>query len=72
MNNSHVSSKVNEIKGKVKEEVGHLTGDNSLAAEGVTDRVKGKVQEKIADAKDKIKTVVDKALDRKPEDEKYH
>jgi uncharacterized protein YjbJ (UPF0337 family) len=39
-----------DIKGRVKDAVGGLTGDNSLQAEGKIDRVKGKVQEKIGEA----------------------
>ncbi len=66
MNSTHVTSKVNEFKGKMKEDVGHATGNESLAAEGVFDRVKGKVQEKLADAKDAIKHAVDSALEKKP------
>ena len=41
----------NEIKGKVKEEVGKLGGDKSLEWSGKADQAKGEVQEKIGDAK---------------------
>lgn len=62
MNNEHVKSKVNEVKGRIKEEVGHAVGDNKLAGEGVIDRVKGKIQEGFGDVKDAVKSTVDKVL----------
>ncbi len=65
MNSKHVKGSFNEIKGKVKEEVGHATGNNKLAGEGVVDRVKGKVQNAFGDVKDAVKSGVDKVLDRK-------
>lgn len=64
MNNTHVSSKVNTTKGKVKEEIGHMVGDKSLAGEGVKDQLKGKIQNVVADAKDGLKRAVDKFLDK--------
>jgi len=41
----------NEIKGKVKEEVGKLGGDKSTEWSGKADQAKGEVQEKVGDAK---------------------
>jgi uncharacterized protein YjbJ (UPF0337 family) len=43
-----------DVKGRVKDAVGGLTGDSSLQAEGKIDRVKGKVQEKIGEAQQDI------------------
>lgn len=63
MNNQHVKSKVNEVKGKVKQNVGHATGNERLESEGVFDQVKGKVQKGFGDLKDKIKEKVDSVLD---------
>ena len=48
-----------KAKGKVKETVGVATGDRSLEAEGKADTFKGKVKEKIEDAKRVIKDAVD-------------
>ena len=42
--------KGNDLKGRVKDAVGGLTGDESLQAEGKLDRVKGKVQDKLGEA----------------------
>lgn len=64
MNSTHVSSKINKVKGKIKENVGHLSGDNSMEAEGVGEQIKSKFQNVVADAKDGLKKVVDKVLDK--------
>lgn len=39
----------NDIKGKVKDAAGGLTGDTSLQAEGKWDQLKGKAQKKIGE-----------------------
>lgn len=36
-----------DLKGKVKDAVGGLTGDSSLQGEGKLDQLKGKVQDKL-------------------------
>jgi uncharacterized protein YjbJ (UPF0337 family) len=46
-------NKAEEVKGKVKEEVGKATDDEELEAEGTAERVKGNVKqaaEKVKDA----------------------
>ncbi len=62
MNNETVKGGINQVKGRVKEEVGHKTGNDSMAAEGVIDRVKGKIQEGVGDLKDAVKKGVDSVL----------
>jgi uncharacterized protein YjbJ (UPF0337 family) len=42
-----VKGKAKNLKGKVKDAVGGLTGDKSLQAEGKWDQVKGKVQDAV-------------------------
>lgn len=49
-----LEGKGRDLKGRVKDAAGGLTGDSDLQAEGKWDRVKGKVQEKIGDAQRKI------------------
>lgn len=39
----------NDLKGRVKDAAGGLTGDSSLQAEGKLDRLKGKVQDAVGD-----------------------
>ena len=41
--------KAKDMKGRIKDAVGGLTGDESLQAEGKWDRVKGKVQDKVGE-----------------------
>ena len=46
--------KAENLKGRVKQAVGTITGDKGLEAEGLVDRVKGTVREKVGEAKRKI------------------
>jgi uncharacterized protein YjbJ (UPF0337 family) len=50
----------NDIKGRVKDAAGGLTGDSSLQAEGKMDRLKGKVQDKVGDIQQRIGRETDK------------
>ncbi len=43
-----------EVKGRAKEAVGDLTGDDKLKGEGEVDRAKGKVKEVVDKAADKV------------------
>jgi uncharacterized protein YjbJ (UPF0337 family) len=45
-------------KGRVKEAVGDLTGDQSLKNEGKVDRAAGSIKDKVGDAADKVKEAV--------------
>jgi uncharacterized protein YjbJ (UPF0337 family) len=49
-----------EAKGRVKEAAGSLTGDDGLKNEGKVDRASGTVKDKVGDAADKAKDVVNK------------
>lgn len=62
MNANHVKGGVNDVKGRVKEEVGHAVGNDTLAGEGVLDQVKGKIQSTLGDVKDAVKGAVDRVL----------
>jgi uncharacterized protein YjbJ (UPF0337 family) len=46
-----------DLKGRVKEGAGGLTGDRSLKNEGKVDRASGTVKDKVGDAADKVKDV---------------
>ena len=46
-----------DLKGRVKEGAGGLTGDRSLKNEGKVDRATGTVKDKVGDAADKVKDV---------------
>ncbi|MEA2481106.1 MAG: hypothetical protein QOJ07_3028 [Thermoleophilaceae bacterium] len=45
-------------KGRLKEAGGALTGDKSLKNEGKVDQASGNVKDKIGDASDKVKDIV--------------
>ena len=47
-----------DAKGRIKEAAGDLTGDRDLKNEGKVDRASGTVKDKVGDAADKVKDVV--------------
>jgi uncharacterized protein YjbJ (UPF0337 family) len=58
--------KINDVKGKVKDAAGGLTGDSSLQAEGKMDQFKGKVQDTLGKAERSVGRELDKH-DRDPD-----
>jgi uncharacterized protein YjbJ (UPF0337 family) len=44
---NEIAGKAHEVKGKIKEKVGHVINDSDLEAEGVGEKIAGKVQKKI-------------------------
>jgi uncharacterized protein YjbJ (UPF0337 family) len=48
---NEIAGKVHEVKGKIKETVGQLTNDPALEAEGIGEKIGGKVQRKIGQVK---------------------
>ncbi len=61
MNKDQVKGRVEEAKGSVKEATGKMVGNPNLRDEGTADKVAGKAQATYGDAKDKVKSAVDKA-----------
>jgi len=55
MNKDQIKGTAKDIKGKIKEEVGHLTGNSKTEAEGVGGQVAGKVQKAFGNIKEKMK-----------------
>ena len=51
-----VEGAAHELKGKVKEEVGHMVGNPNLEANGQAEKIGGKVQKKVGE--------VEKVLDK--------
>jgi uncharacterized protein YjbJ (UPF0337 family) len=45
----NVEGKVHEVKGAVKETIGHATNNPDLEADGKGEKVAGKVQKKVGD-----------------------
>ncbi len=53
MDSDRIKGKMDDVKGRVKRQVGEWTGDKDTQAEGIADQAKGKVQNawgKIKDA----------------------
>jgi len=55
MDKDRVKGSFDQVKGKVKEKVGDLTGDQKMKGEGIADQAIGKVKNMIGSAKDKIR-----------------
>ena len=58
-----MSGKTDDLKGRAKEAAGDLSGDDDLPREGKADQTKGKVKEKVDDAKNWVEDKVDKVTD---------
>ena len=52
------SGKSDELKGRVKEAAGALTGDKKLKREGRADQAVGKIKQKVEKVIDKVKDAV--------------
>ena len=55
-----MSGKTDEVKGRIKEAAGALTGDDRLRDEGKTDQAVGKTKQAIQKAADTVKKAVKK------------
>jgi uncharacterized protein YjbJ (UPF0337 family) len=56
MANDEAKGKFDNLKGRIKQAAGAVTGNKSLEAEGAGERVKGAVQEKVGEAERKSRT----------------
>jgi uncharacterized protein YjbJ (UPF0337 family) len=52
------SGKSDELKGRVKEAAGALTGDTQLKREGKADQAVGKIKQKVEKVIDKVKDTI--------------
>lgn len=59
-----MSGTTDDWKGRAKEAVGDVTGDEDLQREGKTDQAAGKVKNKAEDAKDWVSDKVDSVKDK--------
>jgi len=55
---------LDQAKGRAKQAVGDLTGDDDLRREGKVDEGAGKAKDKLDDMKDKAENVIDKVKDK--------
>ncbi len=60
MDRDRVEGAATNIKGKIKEAAGKVTGDAKLKSEGKADQVAGKVQNAVGGAKDAVRDAVKK------------
>jgi len=57
-----MGGKTDVVKGRIKEAVGALTGNDELREEGKTDQAVGKAKQAVQKAVDTVKTTVKKAI----------
>ena len=55
---------LDEAKGRAKQAVGDLTGDDDLHREGKVDEKAGQVKDMVGDLKDKAEDAIDKIKDK--------
>ena len=61
MDEDRIKGKAEDIKGRVKRQVGEWTGDEEAQAEGAMDQAKGKAQNAWGKVKDAARDVADDA-----------
>jgi uncharacterized protein YjbJ (UPF0337 family) len=59
MNKDELDGKSESVKGKIKQGVGDITGDEQMHDEGVADEMKGDVQEGFGKARRKVGDAID-------------
>ena len=57
MDKDRIAGAAKQVEGAVKETTGKLVGDAKLQAEGKADKVEGKVQSAVGQAKDAIRKI---------------
>lgn len=74
MDKDRIKGKVEDVKGRIKRQVGEWTGDEKTQAEGAAEQVKGKIQNAWGKVKDAGRDVLDRGndsddkVDRKKDD----
>jgi uncharacterized protein YjbJ (UPF0337 family) len=58
-----MGGKTDEVKGRIKEAAGALTGNDKLREEGKTDQAVGKAEQAVQNAADTVKEAVKKVID---------
>ena len=59
MDKDRIEGAAKQVKGSIKEAVGHVTGDTKTEAEGKADKAEGKVQNTVGGVKDKARDALD-------------
>jgi len=60
MNEDQFKGKWNQVKGKFKQEFADITDDDLMYAEGKSDELLGRLQEKTGKTKEQLKDMIDK------------
>jgi uncharacterized protein YjbJ (UPF0337 family) len=60
MDKDRIEGKMDDVKGRVKRQVGEWTGDNDLQAEGTADQAGGKAQGAFGKVKDAGRDAIDR------------
>lgn len=69
MDKDRIEGKMDDVKGRVKRQVGEWTGDKDLQAEGTADQAKGKAQNAFGKLKDAGRDAMDRLSNDKDRDE---
>jgi uncharacterized protein YjbJ (UPF0337 family) len=69
MDKDRIEGKIDDVKGRVKRQVGEWTGDKDKQAEGTMDQAKGKVQNAFGKAKDAVRNAADDVKDNNRRDD---
>lgn len=59
-----MSGKTDEVKGRIKEAAGALTGNDKLREEGKTDQAAGKVKQAVEKVVDNVRKTAENAVDK--------
>jgi uncharacterized protein YjbJ (UPF0337 family) len=62
-NEDELKGKAENLKGRVKQAAGAVTGDKKLEAEGAVERVKGAAQEKVGEIEKKARKAAEEDED---------
>ena len=60
MDKDRIKGTAEQVKGSIKEAVGKITGNDKLEVEGTADKLAGKAQAKVGEAKDAVRDAVEK------------
>ncbi len=64
MNKDQIKGRIDQATGKVKEVAGRAVGNEKLEGEGLADQAGGKVQATVGDARQNVKDVAQKVVDK--------
>jgi uncharacterized protein YjbJ (UPF0337 family) len=60
MNKDQIEGVAKDIGGKMQETAGQLTGNEEQQVKGIANQVEGKSEKSLGDAKEAVKSVIDK------------